>query len=70
MSDGFTFSAATRAASLMTADLAARPDPNKCYCPDCRGSGFDKVAKAGRRHSRQCQRCRGKGFTEVGSTKR
>lgn len=59
------------AASIMTAEFAApSKTPNSCYCPDCRGSGFDKTSKAGKRHARRCQRCRGKGSTEVGSTKR
>lgn len=55
---------------LMIAGIPLAKGPNRCYCPDCQGSGFDRVSKGSKRHSRQCQRCRGKGFTEVGSTKR
>lgn len=57
--------------SILTATMPVGPkDPNRCYCPSCSGSGFDKMNKGSKRHARKCQRCRGQGSTVVGSTKR
>jgi DnaJ-class molecular chaperone len=53
--------------TIMTAGFRV-PEPNRAYCANCKGKGFDLTKKS--RHASRCQRCRGKGFTTVGNTKR
>lgn len=53
--------AAHAARVILSAFPFAAPEPNRAYCPDCKGTGRRKGA---------CRRCRGKGYTTVGRTKR
>lgn len=55
-------------AGVMTRNLHAASDCNRCVCGRCDGTGFDRDRK--NRASRRCPRCKGQGSTQVGNTKR